>query len=784
VTCHRKRVFVVACLWTCCTLLGGAAAGGARGDDVAASPARREVRIGGPSRASLVPSPLRRGTFLSPQAVSAVDVSDESRFVAVGTMAFRHDRNFFVLSAKDGGKVLWGRYVEPWAPSQVAALAGEGDGDVGNAAFAAGMAYARQTEPFPVVSLFRGRQDKEAAAVDDVGWDRGVLRYGGDDWRTGWTVSILGDAFARARGAVFTVASHDNYAWRWNTASAADGKPQRFALPRPRPFRMAASGNGRVLALGYLVPELSKLDETTRGRLQPAPPGLMTALDTTIAAPLWSAAPLADAPLSAQPPEPADDFPDLAEAFNMKPRALVPFRVAASVSASEDGSRVAVSEYGGWLRVRRERLIGYWSGHGQAISFCPRQQHGWLRIFGPDGKPLAQAQLPREGLFDVYLNATGDTAWCMPASWFARGAAGCAWLPADGGEAHTAFVYDVARQAWSPSLRFPDAIAGAAIHPAGQRALVSCWNGRAYLVGRDGTVHAEADLGGPARLRWSADGAFAVAGTEAGEVFCLGTEGEVRWKTTLPATEVPRRSEPLKPVFEEVPVYSVGRVGPEHAYVGDTWLIRTDQGGILVDTGGTSGIPLTLERVRAAGLDPNDIRYLLLSHSHGDHANAAYMWRARGAEVVAPASAAFARVWVVPQWSGYGVSVPCPIDHPLPLRRAGDEAQITLCGVSIKAIFVPGHSVDSVVYFMELNGRRVIFTGDIAFDDRRPGMPLGSNILHRCWADREKATAVIRVIEENVLPLRPEFEFKGHASNRDPAASWRNILDVSRKALN
>jgi glyoxylase-like metal-dependent hydrolase (beta-lactamase superfamily II) len=188
--------------------------------------------------------------------------------------------------------------------------------------------------------------------------------------------------------------------------------------------------------------------------------------------------------------------------------------------------------------------------------------------------------------------------------------------------------------------------------------------------------------------------------------------------------------------------------------------------------------------VRAAGLDPNDIRYLLLSHSHGDHANAAYMWRARGAEVVAPASAAFARVWVVPQWSGYGVSVPCPIDHPLPLRRAGDEAQITLCGVSIKAIFVPGHSVDSVVYFMELNGRRVIFTGDIAFDDRRPGMPLGSNILHRCWADREKATAVIRVIEENVLPLRPEFEFKGHASNRDPAASWRNILDVSRKALN
>ena len=90
----------------------------------------------------------------------------------------------------------------------------------------------------------------------------------------------------------------------------------------------------------------------------------------------------------------------------------------------------------------------------------------------------------------------------------------------------------------------------------------------------------------------------------------------------------------------------------------------------------------------------------------------------------------------------------------------------------------------TVVYVMELNGRRVIFTGDIAFDDRRAGMPLGSNILHRCWADREKAATVIRVIEEKVLPLRPEFEFKGHASNRDPITSWRNILDASRKAMN
>src|SRR5262249_51586346 len=97
--------------------------------------------------------------------------------------------------------------------------------------------------------------------------------------------------------------------------------------------------------------------------------------------------------------------------------------------------------------------------------------------------------------------------------------------------------------------------------------------------------------------------------------------------------------------------------------------------------------------------------------------------------------------------------------------------------------FVPGHSPDSVVYAMELGGRRVIFTGDIAFDDRRPGLPLGSNILHRCWGDRENAARVIRVSEPRGLPLKPECAFTGHAPYPDPTAAWGRILEASRAAL-
>ena len=105
----RKWLIIIAWFWACCTAFISAA---------------EVIRVGGAAGPSRVPPALRRGNFIPPQAISAVDISDDGKWIAVGTMAFRHDRNFFVLSA-DGGKVLWGRHIEPWAPYQVAALSSE-----------------------------------------------------------------------------------------------------------------------------------------------------------------------------------------------------------------------------------------------------------------------------------------------------------------------------------------------------------------------------------------------------------------------------------------------------------------------------------------------------------------------------------------------------------------------------------------------------------------------------------------------------------------------------------
>ena len=104
------------------------------------APILKSVPLGVLQKKSNVPGSWQQGMLLSPQAVSALDISADGRFVGITTLAFRHDRNFWVLSAE--GKVLGARFVEPWAPFQVAVLPG-------GKAFGVGLAYSRFTDPSP-----------------------------------------------------------------------------------------------------------------------------------------------------------------------------------------------------------------------------------------------------------------------------------------------------------------------------------------------------------------------------------------------------------------------------------------------------------------------------------------------------------------------------------------------------------------------------------------------------------------------------------------------------------
>src|SRR5262249_45393607 len=163
----------------------------------------------------------------------------------------------------------------------------------------------------------------------------------------------------------------------------------------------------------------------------------------------------------------------------------------------------------------------------------------------------------------------------------ARGMAGCAWRPADA-DARNVYAYAIAKKDWQAALSFPDAVADLAPQPKKERLLVSCWGGKLYFPDAAGQPSATVHAPSPGRLQRSRDGRWAVAGAHDGSVLCLNDDGSERWRLKLPEAEVPPLKQPIQPVFADVPIYQVGRTGPEHAYVGDTWLIKSERGGILV----------------------------------------------------------------------------------------------------------------------------------------------------------------------------------------------------------
>jgi hypothetical protein len=80
----------------------------------------RHVEVAPRALNSRVPEITAQGRQLAPQAVSAVDVSADGRFITVGTMAFSHDANVWQFGPD--GSVLAKRHFPPWAPMQVATL--------------------------------------------------------------------------------------------------------------------------------------------------------------------------------------------------------------------------------------------------------------------------------------------------------------------------------------------------------------------------------------------------------------------------------------------------------------------------------------------------------------------------------------------------------------------------------------------------------------------------------------------------------------------------------------
>lgn len=150
-----------------------------------------------------------------------------------------------------------------------------------------------------------------------------------------------------------------------------------------------------------------------------------------------------------------------------------------------------------------------------------------------------------------------------------------------------------------------------------------------------------------------------------------------------------------------------------------SFLVETEQGPILIETGPESTYAALKKIVTALGYQMEDIKHVLLTHIHFDHAGAAWRLAALGAKIYVhpvgkPHLESPEKLWnSAKQIYGddmerlWGAMAPIPEDHVIPVKHE----QVLLFGnTKFKALHTPGHAIHHIAWKLG----NIIFTGDVA----------------------------------------------------------------------
>ena len=114
------------------------------------------------------------------------------------------------------------------------------------------------------------------------------------------------------------------------------------------------------------------------------------------------------------------------------------------------------------------------------------------------------------------------------------------------------------------------------------------------------------------------------------------------------------------------------------------WLLETDQGLILFDTLYGDLTDLVIDGIRELGFEPDDVRYVIVSHAHYDHIGGARRFQAEFGCVVMMSEAD----WQMTEEDAVYRNYPKPIRH----LSVSDGSTLNLGRVRLRFMVTPGHT--------------------------------------------------------------------------------------------
>ena len=308
---------------------------------------------------------------------------------------------------------------------------------------------------------------------------------------------------------------------------------------------------------------------------------------------------------------------------SVPPHEDLEFEAPLSVAIDRRGEQIAAADYKAWQRVfhprdgSRDIPFGTRFMPARPTIHIYDSRGNVVRRFGPE-------KFSEAFWCDLAFSPDGRTLLVSPHNWTSRGLGGQPILPADQ-SARTLYLCNIA-SGDVRAIRLPDLISS--VDCAADVAIaVGCWNKRVYLLDKSGrpisSLPDGIEVGAASLVRGSKSGKsrFAVA-TTAGVVLLLDAVGKILWRTDLNQQARPGDKPWTKNQQADKVADGIWRVngGRAHSDLGNQIVIEAPRGLILIDPNAGEAFEQNWARMVGSGLDPMRIKYVLLTHEHGDHA--------------------------------------------------------------------------------------------------------------------------------------------------------------------
>jgi glyoxylase-like metal-dependent hydrolase (beta-lactamase superfamily II) len=159
-------------------------------------------------------------------------------------------------------------------------------------------------------------------------------------------------------------------------------------------------------------------------------------------------------------------------------------------------------------------------------------------------------------------------------------------------------------------------------------------------------------------------------------------------------------------------IYIVGSAEISHPYDCCIYLVDSGDGLVLIDSGAGRSFERIVNNISFLGFAPEKINTVIATHSHIDHIgslaafkqhyNVTIMAHERDIEAIESGEKTGANF--------YGVDYhPCKVDTAI----TDTESTITTGKYNLNILHIPGHTAGSVVVWVDMSGKRVLFGQDI-----------------------------------------------------------------------